>query len=847
MKLIYKTPLLFFLFIFSLSYSQNTRPVVCKVPPWVEPITPDENCKVNPNDIEDGYFYILSDCQNYIEEGTLYCHMATKIISEAGVQNGSQISINFNPEYEKLCLHKIELVRNGKRINKLDLLKIKSLQRESDLERNIYDGTFTANLILDDVRKGDIIEYSYSLSGRNPIFNEKFSTSFYTQFGVPVGELNQRFILNSNRKINIKEFNNGIKPEVTQSGEKTIYKWHAINIKPLFADDKIPQWFDPYQYTSVSEYGSWTEVKEWAKKLFVVKGSTDKELKDTINAIKERSRSDSEKALNALRFVQNQIRYMGIEIGVYSHQPNTPNKVFKQRFGDCKDKSLLLCTILKELGIESHPVLINTTSENEMLNILPSPLSFNHCTVLIILDGKKYWVDPTISYQAGSLEKNAFPDYGYGLVVTDNSKDLTKIEVGHNGSIRVRETFDITKLEGSCDFTVNTIYEGDEADIIRYQIANSSMLELEENYKNFYAKLYPGIRTIDSIKLVDYPELNKYTITEYYSIDNFWIKDSTVEKGRIKASFEALLLETYISLPQIRIRKMPVGIRHKTKVEEVIEIKLPEEWKINEDHGSYNTSAFQYRYDHSYDKLNRTILLNYFYETTNDFIPVNEVPAYTKAVDNIYNFISFQIYYNENIPDKPAEGGSRNNWPMIAFIIFYSLVLCYIFYKLYFYNAKTDDTLSLNYGRSIGGWLILVMFGMIIRPLSYLGLLISSRFFDSDYLRNISSVNDYWTLIHTYELIIVVTLFLFSIFLLVLFFSYRNSFPRIFIVYLSLSLILSLIDAIMVNTLVDTTQNTTLTTLIGNIVACMIWIPYFLFSHRVKETFIKKYIPKNEN
>ena len=49
----------------------------------------------------------------------------------------------------------------------------------------------------------------------------------------------------------------------------------------------------------------------------------------------------------AVNFVQNEIRYMGIETGKYSHKANSPEKVFKQRYGDCKDKSLLLASILK--------------------------------------------------------------------------------------------------------------------------------------------------------------------------------------------------------------------------------------------------------------------------------------------------------------------------------------------------------------------------------------------------------------------------------------------------------------------------------------------------------------------
>jgi transglutaminase-like putative cysteine protease len=44
---------------------------------------------------------------------------------------------------------------------------------------------------------------------------------------------------------------------------------------------------------------------------------------------------------------------MGIEMGQYSHKANNPERVFKQRYGDCKDKSLLLVSMSK-LMVSMH-------------------------------------------------------------------------------------------------------------------------------------------------------------------------------------------------------------------------------------------------------------------------------------------------------------------------------------------------------------------------------------------------------------------------------------------------------------------------------------------------------------
>ena len=66
---------------------------------------------------------------------------------------------------------------------------MKTVQQEKELDRSVYNGSLTALFLLDDVRKGDIIEYSYSVISFNPVFNNRYSTTLETQYEVPVAHL----------------------------------------------------------------------------------------------------------------------------------------------------------------------------------------------------------------------------------------------------------------------------------------------------------------------------------------------------------------------------------------------------------------------------------------------------------------------------------------------------------------------------------------------------------------------------------------------------------------------------------------------------------------------------------
>ena len=60
-------------------------------------------------------------------------------------------------------------------------------------------------------------------------------------------------------------------------------------------------------------------------------------------------------------FVQQDIRYVGIELGIGGFQPHPAPDVFSHRYGDCKDKATLVRTMLREIGVDSYYVLINAT------------------------------------------------------------------------------------------------------------------------------------------------------------------------------------------------------------------------------------------------------------------------------------------------------------------------------------------------------------------------------------------------------------------------------------------------------------------------------------------------------
>jgi hypothetical protein len=84
-------------------------------------------------------------------------------------------------------------------------------------------------------------------------------------------------------------------------------------------------------------------------------------------------------------FVQRDIRYVGIELGIGGFQPHSAADVFAHRYGDCKDKATLMSSMLKGVGVDSYYVIINTR-RGAVTPDMPAHVSgFNHAVLAIKL------------------------------------------------------------------------------------------------------------------------------------------------------------------------------------------------------------------------------------------------------------------------------------------------------------------------------------------------------------------------------------------------------------------------------------------------------------------------------
>jgi hypothetical protein len=619
--------------------STNSKPVMASPAKWVTPQFFERLPATFRAEAGDDQRWLLVERQINAMENETFVHNVRQILSLEGVQNGGNLAIDFNPAYQSLTFHWIRIWRGTNFFDRLDLDKIRIIQPERGLDEYIFGGDQTAMLALEDVRVGDIIDYAYSIRGANPVFGGKFSGSLPAQLTVPVEHLTQRLLWPSQRRLFAKTHGCTLKPFAFQKTNFVEYVWDQKKILPFPVEDSLPGWFEPEPWIQLSEYANWSEVNRWALQLFQNDSTLSPELVQKIAEWRKIPHSD-ERILVALRFVQDQIRYFGIEVGKNSHQPSSASVVFQRRFGDCKDKSLLFVTILRSLGIEAYPVLVNSQLGRGIEQWQPSPLAFDHVIAQVRLNNQIYWLDPTAGYQRGPL--SGFPpvDFERGLVVSPRTTALTVIPRETDPSpVQITQTFNLAGKLQPAQLKIVTVATGVAADGLRAQLATTKREDVEKDYLRFYSGIYPGIKESLPLVVVDDELQNRIETTENYTIDKFWSRPD--DRGSYYCQFFPLEISGLFKKPEDENRLMPLRVPFPIHKILKTEVELPIGTTVRGENETISDPAFFYQM--KVNNFGTRLEMDYEYRSLLDSVPAELAADYLKHLDQAHHSLGIGL------------------------------------------------------------------------------------------------------------------------------------------------------------------------------------------------------------
>lgn len=284
---------------------------------------------------------------------------------------------------------------------------------------------------------------------------------------------------------------------------KRIYTFSAANLKAIDREPLSPvsREIIPLVYIAPSDFcydsfcgnlSNWNNLGSWISGLLKDRDILPADFVVKLQDMTKDAKTDREKVAIIYKYLQDNTRYVSIQLGIGGYRPIEAASVLKTRFGDCKGQTNLMKAMLKAIDISSNYCAISMGDDKELLSDFPSFNQNNHVILLVPLQNDSIWLECT----------SAITPFGYihdgiaghdALVITDNggkvcrlptytSKQNKKestlhIDISENGSAKGSATF-IEHLFGY-DNESRYIVSNDREKKVEYIHDNISMPKIQ--------------------------------------------------------------------------------------------------------------------------------------------------------------------------------------------------------------------------------------------------------------------------------------------------------------------------------------------------------------------------------
>jgi hypothetical protein len=292
----------------------------------------------------------------------------------------------------------------------------------------------------------NVIGYEYEKEENPLLLQDKWAF----QHRIPARESHYSLQLPAGWEYKASFLNYGdVKP--VQAGNN-LWQWTVTDIKGVREEDEMPPvagvegkmivYLFPPGGLSGRGFSSWQDMGVWYSTLTNGRREASPEIRKQVSDLTANSSTVVQKMQTIADYVQHNIRYVAIELGIGGFQPHSAAEIFTHHYGDCKDKATLMSAMLHEIGIDSYYVVINS-ERGSVTPEMPANSGFNHVVLAINLPsgtseqsivavmerpntGNLLFFDPTdeltpFGQISGALQAN------YGLLVTPAGGELIEL------------------------------------------------------------------------------------------------------------------------------------------------------------------------------------------------------------------------------------------------------------------------------------------------------------------------------------------------------------------------------------------------------------------------------------
>lgn len=348
-----------------------------------------------------------------------------------------------------------------------------------------------------------------------------------------------------------KAFNYKSDPvQQTEHGNK-VYTWEISNMAAFEEEPLSPSeveftptvYLAPVQFEVQSYTGTMNSWQDFGKFIYTLKSNRDRlpdNIRQSVHQLTDGLSDPKEKIAKLYKFMQDNTRYISIQLGIGGWQPFDAEYVATKKYGDCKALSNYMYSLLKEAGIPSCYTLINAGPDNKFfVNDFPCAF-FNHVILCVPLKTDTVWLECTSqTLPAGYL--GDFTDDRSALVINENGGTLVHTPVyNYKDNLEIRHTKAVADESGNLSVDVETRYTGLQQDRLHGMINSLTKEKVTEALRDkFDLPQYDLLKYNYAQKAARLPEITEalqLTAANYAQVSGrrFFIAPNMLTKTHIK-------------------------------------------------------------------------------------------------------------------------------------------------------------------------------------------------------------------------------------------------------------------------------------------------------------------------
>ncbi len=325
-----------------------------------------------------------------------------------------------------------------------DAVEVSPLKGESDI---LITDARAKGLQIPAADPGNIVGYEYVLESRPMVLQDTWDF----QRTIPVRESHYSLTLPQGWEFK-DEWANYPQVKARDAGGG-LWQWAVSDVKEVRPENEMPPLAGvegrmvitlfPPGGAAENSIPNWKQVGDWETALAKGRLDASPEIKEEVATLTASAPTPLAKMRALALFMQQNIRYVAIELGIGGLQPHPAAQVFAHRYGDCKDKATLLRSMLAEIGVESYYVDINVYRGSVTADTPASELDFDHVITAIklpegltdpsLIATMKHPTLGTLLFFDPTNEETPFGEIGgylqanYGLLVTPAGGELVEL------------------------------------------------------------------------------------------------------------------------------------------------------------------------------------------------------------------------------------------------------------------------------------------------------------------------------------------------------------------------------------------------------------------------------------